>query len=124
MGKLVILFSVLIGLSLSSGCTMCADCDLDDYGAYGGRWQRTNRTSGRVGSVFDPAGAQVPYEAGAASMTPAAENGNESSEEDADASGQSVLEPETRESMEERAKRLQDKTLDDIRGSQLRTDEI
>lgn len=40
---------------------MCQQCDIDSYGAYGGRWQRTNRDHGRVGSVFQPAGAQVAY---------------------------------------------------------------
>lgn len=39
------------------GCRVCQTCD--EYPAYGGSWQRTNRVSGRVGSVFDPAGAKV-----------------------------------------------------------------
>ena len=55
----------IIGLAVlvvtAAGCTMCPDCDIDSYGAYGGRWQRTQRNSGRVASLFDPAGAQVPY---------------------------------------------------------------
>lgn len=49
-------------LGFAGGCTLAPDCDLEDYGAYGGRWQRTLRHSGRVGSVFDPAGAQLPYD--------------------------------------------------------------
>lgn len=48
-------------LLLATGCTICADCDLDSYNAYGGRWQRTDRDAGRVGSLFHPAGVQVPY---------------------------------------------------------------
>lgn len=41
------------------GCRICAECNDLDYPAYGGLWQRTRRDSGRVGSVFDPAGAKV-----------------------------------------------------------------
>jgi hypothetical protein len=46
-------------LALSSGCAMCCapfDCD---YLYCGGRWVRTNPSSGRVGSVFDEAGEPV-----------------------------------------------------------------
>ena len=38
------------------GCRICADCDETAYAAYGGVWQRTLRDTGRVGSIFDPAG--------------------------------------------------------------------
>ncbi|QDT04183.1 hypothetical protein K227x_25720 [Rubripirellula lacrimiformis] len=41
------------------GCRICADCEDLAYPAYGGAWQRTNRDSGRVGSVFDPGGAKM-----------------------------------------------------------------
>jgi hypothetical protein len=63
MGKniLPVLACILVGLT-STGCTMCGQCDLDSYGAYGGRWHRTDRDHGRVGSLFIPAGAQVPYD--------------------------------------------------------------
>ncbi|SMP75297.1 hypothetical protein SAMN06265222_1195 [Neorhodopirellula lusitana] len=49
------------GLCLVSlaGCRLCADCDLDSYPSYGGAWQRTQRDSGRVGSIFDPGGSRV-----------------------------------------------------------------
>ena len=30
-----------------------------DYPTYGGAWQRTRRDGGRVGSIFDPAGART-----------------------------------------------------------------
>jgi len=65
-------FSIAAGLLLvmlvpSGGCRICAQCDDLDYPAYGGAWQRTRRDGGRVGSVFDPAGAKtaelVPREA-------------------------------------------------------------
>lgn len=43
-------------MTCCSGCRLC--CDLDEsYNAYGGVWARTHRTTGRVGSVFDPGGA-------------------------------------------------------------------
>lgn len=41
-----------------TGCTIPSDCGDLDYPTYGGAWQRTRRDSGRVGSVFDPAGAR------------------------------------------------------------------
>lgn len=43
-----------------AGCRICADCDEAAYAAYGGSWQRTVRDSGRVGSIFDPAGGLAP----------------------------------------------------------------
>ena len=47
---------MLAGLS---GCVMC-DNSLDyGYTAFGGKWQRHNPYSGRVASLFDPAGSQV-----------------------------------------------------------------
>lgn len=42
-----------------TGCRICPDCEDIAYPAYGGSWQRTRRDSGRVGSVFDPAGAKT-----------------------------------------------------------------
>ena len=65
--------SSLFGLAmLSSGCAMCCapyDCD---YPYVGGRWVRTNPSSGRVASVFDEAGAQVEEtSANASQPTPA-----------------------------------------------------
>ncbi|WDQ15737.1 hypothetical protein [Rhodopirellula sp. P2] len=55
-------FSLILLVTLvvpSIGCRLCADCDLDAYPAYGGAWERTLRDTGRVGSVFDPAGARA-----------------------------------------------------------------
>ncbi|WP_425613373.1 hypothetical protein NA78x_003204 [Anatilimnocola sp. NA78] len=46
-------------LAASSGCAMCCapyDCD---FGYTGGAWVRDNPSSGRVGSVFEPAGYKV-----------------------------------------------------------------
>lgn len=52
----------LLGLLLivaSSGCSVCATPYDYAYPAYGGKWERTDRFHGRVGSAFDPAGAMV-----------------------------------------------------------------
>ncbi|TWU10204.1 hypothetical protein [Allorhodopirellula heiligendammensis] len=49
---------MLCVLMLLGGCRLCADCDDDAYPSYGGIWQRTNRDSGRVGSIFDPGGSR------------------------------------------------------------------
>lgn len=47
--------ATFIAVGLLSGCTICAPGYLDDYATVGGKWQRTNPTSGRVGSPFsDP----------------------------------------------------------------------
>jgi len=45
-------------LMISPGCRICSTCEMEDYSAYGGAWQRTQRDGGRVGSVFDPAGVR------------------------------------------------------------------
>ena len=49
---------LIVALLVTSGCAICASPGDYEYAAYGGRWQRTDRTNGRVGSVLDPAGAQ------------------------------------------------------------------
>jgi hypothetical protein len=41
-----------------SGCVLPSDCGDLDYPTYGGAWQRTRRDGGRVGSIFDAAGAR------------------------------------------------------------------
>ncbi|MEM9645403.1 MAG: hypothetical protein AAF989_10440 [Planctomycetota bacterium] len=46
-------------LAASTGCRICCPGDTEAYGAYGGKWARTHRSQGRVGSVFDPGGALV-----------------------------------------------------------------
>ena len=47
---------VLAGLT---GCAMCDNAQDCTYSAFGGKWQRQNPSSGRVASLFDPAGGQV-----------------------------------------------------------------
>ncbi len=51
-------FSLLWAVVALGGCRLCQDCGDLDYPTYGGAWERTIRDRGRVGSVFDPAGAQ------------------------------------------------------------------
>ena len=46
-------------LTTSSGCRLCCDPETESFPAYGGAWERTSRTSGRVGSIFDPGGARI-----------------------------------------------------------------
>lgn len=55
----VSIFSLAFSLLPLGGCRICLDTHDLDYPAYGGAWQRTQRDSGRVGSVFDPGGAKV-----------------------------------------------------------------
>lgn len=46
-----------IGLiSANVGCTLCSSCDDYSYGAFGGLWERSDLTYGRVGSAFAPQG--------------------------------------------------------------------
>lgn len=49
----------ILVLAGTSGCAMCDNVEDGTYAAFGGKWQRDNLASGRVGSVFDPAGMQV-----------------------------------------------------------------
>lgn len=42
-----------------TGCRICTSTEDLAYPSYGGAWQRTIRDSGRVGSIFDPAGARA-----------------------------------------------------------------
>lgn len=59
-GRWAAVFLLAAGLVPLVGCRICADCEDLAYPAYGGAWQRTQRYAGRVGSVFDPAGARAP----------------------------------------------------------------
>ena len=46
-------------LPLWMGCAMCASPEDYTYAAYGGRWQRDDPVTGRVGSAFLPGGSMV-----------------------------------------------------------------
>lgn len=50
---------LIVVLATSTGCRLCCDPETEAFPAYGGAWERTNRTSGRVGSTFDPGGARI-----------------------------------------------------------------
>lgn len=50
---------ILCVLVASTGCRLCCDREDAAFAAYGGIWERTERNSGRVGSLFDPGGARV-----------------------------------------------------------------
>jgi hypothetical protein len=43
----------------ASGCSICCTPFDPAYPTYGGKWERTDRYFGRVGSAFAPAGAPV-----------------------------------------------------------------
>lgn len=58
--RLGLLLVAAVALSTAPGCRICGDCNRLDYPTYGGAWERTRRDSGRVGSIFDPAGARSP----------------------------------------------------------------
>jgi hypothetical protein len=57
--RMMALAAVVVCGGMLAGCTIPSDCGDLDYPTYGGAWQRTRRDSGRVGSVFDPAGART-----------------------------------------------------------------
>ena len=48
--------SLIALLAATTGCAMCGSPFDYTYSTYGGKWQREDETSGRVGSLFEPAG--------------------------------------------------------------------
>lgn len=72
-------------LVASSGCAICNSEYDFDYSAFGGSWDRHDRTHGRVGSAFHPAGERVSL----GKTSPAEEQKEESP------SNESLLAPET-----------------------------
>lgn len=57
--RTIVLLTWGMGLALSSGCSMCAPGFLDDYATVGGKWQRSDPTQGRVGSIFSDPGSSI-----------------------------------------------------------------
>ncbi|MEM9827775.1 MAG: hypothetical protein AAF958_14385 [Planctomycetota bacterium] len=55
----VFLVAVATLATFSTGCRIVSDVGEADFPAYGGVWQRSDRDSGLVGSLFDPAGGRV-----------------------------------------------------------------
>ena len=112
----------------SGGCRICADCEDLAYPAYGGAWERTRREEGRVGSLFDPAGARaselVPREAPASPdeivREQQAENesdddpkGMEDRDEDSDDADEGEPE-ESEQDFRDKIEELRNRKLDDI----------
>ncbi len=115
MGKYNLPAIILLTL-LCGGCTLCPNCDPDAFAAYGGRWERTDRDHGRVGSLFTPAGAQVPYgyDPGATSENQNSDEPNTTrDDENPDSVEDSVMEPEQK-SLEEKMQELRNKSLQEI----------
>lgn len=54
-----ILLLALLALVSLAGCRMCGNDQDCSYPATGGIWRRTVPNTGRVGSIFAPAGAKV-----------------------------------------------------------------
>jgi hypothetical protein len=54
-----ILLLLLLTAPTLLGCAMCCGVDDENYGAYGGIWQRHDMQHGRVGSILSPAGNTV-----------------------------------------------------------------
>ena len=52
----IIALAAIVSLT---GCRLCDNSEDLAYPTYGGAWQRTVRDQGRVGSLFDPAGAKA-----------------------------------------------------------------
>ncbi len=52
----LLMCSLLALLAATTGCAMCGSPFDYSYSTYGGKWQREDETSGRVGSLFEPAG--------------------------------------------------------------------
>ena len=56
MKHLLLMCSLLALLAATTGCAMCGSPFDYTYSTYGGKWQREDEMSGRVGSLFEPAG--------------------------------------------------------------------
>jgi len=82
----LLLLSLLSFAGLSTGCAICSSCHDEDYGYYGGTWQRHNPSHGRVGSAFDDAGGSIvsdpPPEVLDAPLQPTPSDSPESSPDD------------------------------------------
>lgn len=51
------LLGLLLTSTLLTGCSICAPGYLDDYATVGGKWQRVDATTGRVGSILSDPGS-------------------------------------------------------------------
>jgi hypothetical protein len=101
---------LLAMLPLSLGCAMCASTEDYTYAAYGGRWQRDDPVTGRVGSAFLPGGSMVISDLGSEQMLKGENrkvtSGNESdetgTESEEDATGSEASDTESGQSASDR----------------------
>ena len=63
MKRTLLLMTLVGGLALSTGCSLCSSHQDAAYSNYGGRVPRYDMYQGRVGSILDPAGAAEVIEA-------------------------------------------------------------
>jgi hypothetical protein len=70
----------MLVLAGTTGCAMCDNAQDWTYTAFGGKWQRDNPHSGRVASLFDPAGGQVIEQGFPTEAEPAQDNVEEAEE--------------------------------------------
>lgn len=115
---------LLGAMLLLAGCRICADCEDQAYPAYGGAWQRTIRDTGRVGSMFDPAGARAfdlasreqPQDISAQERKRYLEetDGIDRSEDEDLDDESSDADDEQADRLRERQRNLRDRDLDDI----------
>lgn len=81
--RIAVLMLSLATCLTATGCRLCCDSEDAAYAAYGGAWQRTQRNTGRVGSLSEPAGVRVDNlsprdESGSALRSPLRAKGDES----------------------------------------------
>lgn len=70
----------ILVLAGTTGCAMCDNAQDGTYSAFGGKWQRDNPHSGRVASLFDPAGGPVMEQGFPSEAEPAPESMEETEE--------------------------------------------
>jgi hypothetical protein len=58
MKRLMLLLAISL-ISTNVGCTLCSNCDDSTYGAFGGLWERSDLSYGRVGTTFAPDGSII-----------------------------------------------------------------
>jgi hypothetical protein len=134
LGRSIAIVLLVAGLVPLAGCRICADCEDLAYPAYGGAWQRTKRNHGRVGSIFDPAGAKTSELVSRDTPPDPHELEQQRQEErgsnitDPDRRGEEGdTEPKEERDMENKSDQLRERQLDDIqekKEDELRTKEL
>lgn len=118
----LVLLAAVLALSQLTGCRICADCEDRAYPAYGGRWHRTIRDHGRVGSLFEPAGGLADNLA-ARDTPPTADDlerrryqrrNQVLDPEELDEDPQRLQDEQDEQRLRERSERLRERDLDEI----------